>query len=165
MVALRCLYLTGLVCWVGGMVVLGALAAPATFDVLEANHGFAGRLEAGDVFGEMLHRFRYFEYGSATILLGCLGVLYRQTPRPPMIWVRVITVAVMFAVSLYSGLGITGQLAAVQLEIEANLATMTDPTQYAAQFDHLYSQTTALQLLNLAGGLSLIYWEARARIA
>jgi len=68
-VALRCLYLIALVFWVGGMLALGALAAPATVNVLEA----------GDVFSERL--------------------------------------------------------------------------------------TTSLLLLNLGGGLSLIYWEARERIA
>ncbi len=39
-VALGCLYVIALVFWVGGMLALGALAAPATFDVLEAHHGF-----------------------------------------------------------------------------------------------------------------------------
>ena len=165
MVALRCLYLIALVSWVGGMVALGALAAPASFDVLEARHGFPGRLEAGEVFGEMLRRFRFIEYGSATILLGCLGVLFYRTPRPLALGIRVITVVAMLGVSLYSGLGITGQLQAVQLEIGTNIANATDSTQYAAQFDYLYSLTTALLLLNLAGGLSLIFWEARARIA
>ena len=165
MVALRCLYLIALVFWVGGMVALGSLAAPATFDILEAHHGIAGRLEAGEVFGEMLRRFRFFEYGSATILLGCLGVLYSHTPRPAAIGIRVITVVAMLAVSLYSGLGVTGQIAAVQLEVESNIGSLTDGSQYAARFDSLYTLTTSLLLLNLGGGLSLIYWEARARIA
>ena len=165
MVALRCLYLIALVFWVGGMVALGALAAPATFDVLEQHHGVGGRLEAGEVFAEMLRRFRFIEYGSATMLLGCLGVLFYRTPRPTALGIRIITVVAMLGVSLYSGLGITGQLEAVQLEIGTNLASQTDSAQYAARFDHLYSLTTSLLLLNLAGGLSLIYWEARARIA
>ena len=164
MVALRCLYLMALVFWVGGVLVLGALAAPATFDVLEAHHGFDGRLEAGDVFGEMLRRFRFFEYGSATILLGCLGVLHYRTPRVSAVGIRIITVAAMLAVSLYSGLGITGQIAAVQLEIESNIA-LTNLDQFADRFDYLYTLTTSLLLLNLGGGLSLIYWEARERIA
>ena len=147
------------------MVALGALAAPATFDVLKARHGAGGRLEAGDVFNEMLRRFRFFKYGLATTLLGCLGLLSRQTPRSTAIGIRVITLVGMLAVSLYAGLAITGQIAAVQLAIEDNISTLTDTTQYAARFDYLYSLTTMLLLLNLGGGLSLIYWEARARIA
>ncbi|MCH7747747.1 MAG: DUF4149 domain-containing protein [Acidobacteria bacterium] len=165
MIALRCLYLSALVFWVGGMVALGALAAPAIFDVLEAHHGLSGRVEAGAVFGEMLRRFRFFEYGSATILLGCLGVLYCQTPRPTAIGIRIITVVALLAVSLYAGLGITEQIAAVHLEIASNIATSIDTSQYAARLDFLYRLTTSLLLLNLGGGLSLVYWEARARIA
>ena len=164
MVARRCLYLIALVFWVGGMVALEALAAPATFDVLEAHHGVGGRLEAGDVFGETLRRVRFFEYGSATILLGCLGVLVYRSPRPAAIGVRVITVVAMLGVSLYSGLVIAGQLEAVQLKTGSTIASLTDSTQYAARFDYLYSRTSSLLLLNLAGGLSLIYWDARARI-
>ena len=165
MVAVRCLYLIALVFWVGGMVALGALAAPATFDVLEAHHGFGGRLEAGDVFGEMLRRFRFFEYGSATILLGCLGTLFSRTPRPTAIGIRVVTVVAMLGVSLYSGFGITGQIDTLQLEIQRNIASLTDTSPFAARFDHLYTLTTSLLLVNLGGGLSLIYWEARAQIA
>ena len=165
MIALRCLYLSALVFWVGGMVALGALAAPAIFDVLEAHHGLSGRVEAGAVFGEMLRRFRFFEYGSATILLGCLGVLYCQTPRPTALGIRIITVVALLAVRLYAGLGITEQIAAVHLEMASNAATSIDTGQHAARLDFLYRLTTSLLLLNLGGGLSLVYWEARARIA
>jgi hypothetical protein len=165
MVALRCLYLIGLVFWVGGMVALGALAAPAIFDVLEAHHGFGGRLEAGEVFGEMLRRFRFIEYGSATILLGCLVALSYRTPRPTAIGIRVVTVITMLGISLYAGLVITGQIETVQVEIQNNVATLVDTSQFAARFDSLYALTTSLLVLNLGGGLSLIYWEARARIS
>ena len=165
MVALRCLYLIALVFWVGGMVALGALAAPATFDVLEAHHGFGGRLEAGDVFGEMLRRFRFFEYGSATILLGCFGVLSYRTPRPAAIRIRVVTVVAMLGISLYSGLGITGQLEVLQFEIQSTVGSLADGSQFAARLDYLYTLATSLLLLNLGGGLSLIYREARAKIA
>ena len=161
MVALRYLYLLALIFWVGSMLVLGALAAPAIFDVLEAHHGLGGRLEAGDVFGEMLRRFRFFEYGSATILLGCLGVLRYRTPRVSTIGIRILTVVAMLAVSLYAGLGIPGQIAAVQLELDSAIVDPTDTNQFTDR----YTLTTSLLLLNLGAGLSLIYWEARERIA
>jgi uncharacterized membrane protein len=164
MVALRCLYLIALVFWVGGMVALGALAAPATFDVLEAHHGFGGRLEAGDVFGEMLRRFRFFEYGSATILLGCFGALSYRDPRPAALGIRAVTVIAMLGVSLYAGFVITAQVAEVQVEIQNSIATLGNGGQFAARFDYLYMLTTVLLLVNLTGGLSLIYWEARERI-
>ncbi|MEE2637086.1 MAG: DUF4149 domain-containing protein [Acidobacteriota bacterium] len=165
MVVLRCLYLMSLVFWVGGMVALGALAAPAIFDVLEASHGAGGRLEAGEVFSEMLRRFRFFEYASATILLGCLVTLSYQRPRSEALGIRVVTVLVMLGVSLYSGLGITGQIEELEDVLTMNVALITDMSQFDARFDHLYTMSTLMLLLNLGLGLSLIYWEARARIA
>ncbi len=162
MVALRALYLFALVFWIGGMVAVGTFAAPAIFDVLETYHGAAGRIEAGDVFGEMLRRFRAFEYGSAVVLLGALT--YRG-PRPQGLGIRVATVVTMLCISLYAGLGVTGQIDGLQLEMEANISTLGSPNDYAARYDSLYAQTTILLLLNLGFGLSLIYWEAKARIA
>ena len=165
MVVLRCLYLVALVFWIGGMVALGTFAAPAIFDVLEIHHGAAGRLEAGDVFEEMLRRFRAFEYGSAVVLLAALGTLTYRGPRPAVLGVRVATVVVMLCISLYAGLGITGQIDGLQAEIEANIASLGAPNDYAARYDGLYAQTTMLLLVNLGLGLSLVYWEARASIA
>ena len=165
MVALPALYLLALVFWIGGMVALGTFAAPAIFDVLETYHGAAGRIEAGEVFGEMLRRFRAFEYGSAVVLLGALGTLTYRGPRPPGLGIRVATVVTMLCISLYAGLGVTGQIDGLQLEMEANISTLGSPNDYAARYDNLYAQTTILLLVNLGFGLSLIYWEAKTRIA
>jgi hypothetical protein len=71
----------------------------------------------------------------------------------------------MLGVSLYAGFGITGQIEAVQVDIQNTVASLGDNSQFAARFDSLHALTTSLLLLNLGGGLSLIYWEARARIA
>ncbi len=165
MVVLRCVYLLALIFWVGGMVALGTFAAPAIFDVLEAHHGVAGRLEAGDVFGEMLRRFRSFEYGSAAVLLAALGTLTYRGPRPSVLGIRVTTVVVMLCISLYAGLGITGQLDGLQAEMQRNISSLAAPNDYAVRYESLYAQTTVLLLVNLGFGLSLIYWEAKARIA
>ena len=54
MLALRYAALLALVAWVGGLIALGALAAPATFDVVAARQLPDGRLLAGAIVGEML---------------------------------------------------------------------------------------------------------------
>ena len=56
MLALRYAAVLALVVWIGGLVALGALAAPAAFDVLGAR-GAEGRALAGSVVGETLRRF------------------------------------------------------------------------------------------------------------
>ncbi|MDG2041163.1 MAG: DUF4149 domain-containing protein [Ilumatobacter sp.] len=165
MVALRTLYLLALVFWIGGMVALGTFAAPAIFDVLETHHGAAGRLKAEDIFAEMLRRFRAFEYGSAVVLLGALGTLTYRGPRPAALRIRVATVVTMLCISLYAGIGVAGQIDGLQREMEANIATLGGPNDYAVRYDNLYAQTTTLLLINLGFGLWLIYWEAKAHIA
>ena len=52
MLLLRYIALLALVVWVGGLVALGAIVAPATFDVMAARQVADGRLVAGAVFGE-----------------------------------------------------------------------------------------------------------------
>ena len=52
MLALRYVYVLALVVWLGGMVVLGAIVAPATFQVLQASAPATGRALAGAVFGD-----------------------------------------------------------------------------------------------------------------
>ena len=56
---LRLVSLVLLALWVGGLAVLGFVAAPAIFAALEAHDPTAGRALAGAVFGAVLWRFHY----------------------------------------------------------------------------------------------------------
>mgnify|MGYP003343052626 CR=1 FL=1 len=57
MLALRYVYVLALVVWLGGMVVLGAIVAPTTFQVLQAREPVTGRALAGELFGTIIARF------------------------------------------------------------------------------------------------------------
>jgi len=59
MLALRYAYVLALVLWLGGMVVLGALVAPTTFQILQAAAPDGGRALAAELFGVLLARFHY----------------------------------------------------------------------------------------------------------
>ena len=72
MIALRYVYVVLLALWLGGMVALGGLAAPATFAVLQQEHPDTGRTLAGQVFGETLKRFHVASYVVAGLLLASL---------------------------------------------------------------------------------------------
>jgi len=122
----RCLYLISLFFWIGGMVVLGALAALATFDALEASLGVAGRLEAVAVFRGTLRRFRFFEFGPTTTLLGCLVTLSYQRRRPGALGIRIATGLTILGVTLYLEFSVTGQIAKVESVIASNVALRTD---------------------------------------
>ena len=62
---LRYVALLALVVWVGGLFALGAIAAPATFDVMAIRQIPDGRMLAGAVFGEILRRFFLVELRAA----------------------------------------------------------------------------------------------------
>src|ERR1051325_5810151 len=82
MLALRYVYVLALVVWLGGMLILGAVVAPTTFEVLQTQAGSAGRELAGAVFGTALARFHYVAYGAGAVLLLTLGAMRVLGPRP-----------------------------------------------------------------------------------
>jgi hypothetical protein len=68
MLALRYVSLLTLVVWVGGLVALGAIAAPVTFDVIAARHVPEGRVLAGAIFGGILRQFHYVSYACGVVM-------------------------------------------------------------------------------------------------
>ena len=89
MLALRYVYVLALVVWLGGMVILGAVVAPTTFQVLQASVPATGRELAGAVFGTMLARFHYVAYVAGGLLLVTLAAMRVLGPRPAHVGVRV----------------------------------------------------------------------------
>jgi hypothetical protein len=159
--ALRYVYVLTLVIWLGGMIVLGALVAPMTFQVLQAHDPSTGRELAGELFGSILARFHYVAYGAGGLLLATLFAMRLLGPRPRTFGVRAAIVAVMLLISLYSGLVVLSQIDALQAE------SGVAPSQLAAgdvrriRFDELHLLSTRLMLVTMAGALVLLYWEAR----
>src|SRR4029453_12511291 len=115
MLALRYVYVLALVVWLGGMLILGAIVAPTTFEVLQATAGAQGRELAGAVFGAALARFHYIAYAAGGMLLLTLAAMRVLGPRPAHGGVRAVIVAVMLGVALYSGFIVLRQIDAVQV--------------------------------------------------
>src|SRR4051794_38762325 len=114
MLALRYVYVLALVVWLGGMVTLGAIVAPATFQVLQAADPIAGRALAGAAFGVMLARFHYIAYGAGLLLLVTLAAMAVLGPRPPAFAARSSLIVLMLAVALYSGFIVLANIDAIQ---------------------------------------------------
>jgi uncharacterized membrane protein len=163
MLALRYVYVLALVIWLGGMVVLGALVAPTTFQVLEATEPVAGRALAGDVFGATIARFHYVAYAAAGVLLLTLAGMALLGPRPPGFAIRTALVALMLGVALYSGLTVLGQMDALQQQAGGAAARLPPTDARRIRFDELHRLSTRLMFVNMAGALALLYWEARER--
>ena len=161
MIALRYVYLLALVTWLGGIVILGALVAPTTFQLLQATDPAGGRALAGDLFGAFIARFHYIQYGAGVILILALFAMRILGPKPPAVALRAGIVLLMLAIAFYSGVIVLARIDAVQLEIGALASTLplTDPRRI--RFDELHEFATQLMMVNMAGGLALLYWEAR----
>lgn len=164
--------------WLGGMIVLGAVVAPALFSTLGALDPVSGRVFAGEGFGAILQRFHYVAYASGGILLVTLSAMALLGPRPRSFAIRTAIVAVMLAVAAYSGVLVLGEIDTIQQDIAASspapqssatavVATHRLPSSLAAtdprriRFDQLHVLSTRLMMFNIVAGLVLLVWEAR----
>lgn len=161
MLALRYVYVLALVVWLGGMVVLGALVAPTTFDVLQTREPVAGRVLAGDVFGRTIARFHYVEYAAGALLLVTLAAMRLLGPRPAAYAARSAIAAGMLGAALYSGLVVLRRIDAVQREAGGLVSRLPASDARRVRFDELHTLSTRLMLLSMAGALVLLYWEAK----
>jgi uncharacterized membrane protein len=161
MLALRYVYVLALVVWLGGMVILGAVVAPTTFQVLQASAPDTGRELAGVVFGATLARFHYVAYAAGGLLLVTLAAMRVLGPRPAHVGVRALIAALMLAVALYSGMVVLRHIDAVQVEAGGLPSRLPAGDERRGRFDALHLLSTRLMMLNIAGALVLLYWEAR----
>src|SRR3954469_3700814 len=104
MLALRYVSLMALVVWVGGLLALGAIAAPVTFDVIAARQVPEGRALAGAIFGVILQQFHYVSYGCGLVMPLALTARAVLGPRPRRFALRLAIAALMLLAVAYSGL-------------------------------------------------------------
>lgn len=161
MLALRYVALLTLVIWVGGLLALGGIAAPATFDTMGAHQVADGRLLAGALVGEMLRRFELVSYGAGGLLLLTLITRRILGPRPHRFAWRFAIALLMLLASAYAGRVVTAQIHQLQREIGVPPSTLPESDPRRVQFGRLHGLSTSLQLVPLLGGLVLMYWEIR----
>jgi glucose dehydrogenase len=161
MLALRYAALVALAVWVGGVLVLGGIAAPAIFDVVAAREVADGRLLAGAIFGEALGRFHLLSYGLGLFLFVALAARAVLGPRPARLAARLLLVTLMLVAAGYSGLVLTKQIDALRAEIGVAPSSLPDSDPRRAAFGRMHALSTALQLVPLAGGLLLLFFELK----
>jgi uncharacterized membrane protein len=161
MLALRYVYVLALVVWLGGMLVLGAVVAPTIFEVLQAHAPDTGRELAGDAFGVMLARFHYVAYAAGVLMLLMLGAMRVIGPRAAQGGIRAAIVAIMLGIALYSGTVVLRQITEVQAQAGGLPSRLPAGDARRVRFDSLHVLSTRLMMVNIAGALVLLYWEAR----
>ena len=161
MVALRYAYVLALVIWLGGMVVLGALVAPTTFQILQAAAPDGGRALAAELFGVLLARFHYLAYGAGAVLFLTLAVMAILGPRPAAFAIRLAIITIMLGATVYSGVSVIGEMTGIQRAVGALPSSLPSDDPRRLRFDHLHQLSTRLMTFNVVAALALLYWEAR----
>jgi uncharacterized membrane protein len=158
---LRYVHVLALVVWLGGLIALGAVAAPAAFDVLQTRQGDQGRVLAGAVFGEILRRFHLVIYVVGAAALGTLVGMKLLGPRPVGFGLRAAVLSVMLGLALLSGTWVSGRIEALQREIGGPVSRLAPDDQRRVAFGRLHGLSTVLLALNVVGGLVLLSFEAK----
>jgi len=163
MLVLRFATVLAIAVWIGGLLALGAVAAPAIFDVVALRQVPDDRLLAGAIFGEVLRRFHLVSYGCGALILMSLVTRAVLGPRPRRFSLRLTVATLMLAASLYSGMVLSSRIARVQHEIGVSTSPSslpaTDPRRLA--FGRLHGQSTLIQLVPLIGGVVLMLFELK----
>lgn len=149
--------------WIGGLIALGAIAAPAIFEVVSLRQVPDGRILSGAIFGEVLRRFDLVSYGCGALVLATLAVRAVLGPRPRRFSLRAGIAVLMLSASMYSGMVLSSRIAGVQQEIGAGVAPSSLPAgdPRRVEFGRLHGQSTLVQLVPILGGLVLMLFELR----
>jgi hypothetical protein len=160
MLALRYAAVLALAVWVGGLIALAAVVAPAMFDVLGST-GAGGRLQAATVFAETLRRFDRLAYVCGGVILASLTTRAVLGPRPRRFAIRVSIAALMLAATAWTGFVVAPQIERTQREIGGLPSSLPENDARRIEFGRLHQLATELGLVPLAGGLALFFWELK----
>ena len=160
MLALRYAAVLALALWTGGLVVVGAVAAPSVFDILGARSA-EGRVLAGAVVGALLERFTMIAYGCAVVVLLSLVTRGVLGPRPRRFAYRVGGLLLMIAATAYAGSVVAPRIAAMQRSIGTAPSALAESDPRRIEFGRLHGTSVSLQLVPLLGGLALLFWELK----
>lgn len=135
------LFFVALSVWVGGMVALGALAAPALFRHLPSG-------QAGTIFGAILRRFAYVELACGVVALTGASMTYAATRHWAVFsWIRIVALTAMLLISAGATFGVNPKVARLR-DVPGEEARR--------EFDRLHGTSERLALLNVLLGTALL---------
>lgn len=161
MFALRYAALLAAALWVGGLIALGAIAAPSIFDTVAARGVGDGRVLAGAIFGETLRRFHVLSYACGAVITGSLLLRAALGPRPSNSGLRLGLSALMLASALYSGLVLTARIERAREAAGGAPSALAEGDPRRAAFGTLHAMSTVLQIVPVLCGLTLMFWELK----
>lgn len=161
MLVLRYVALIALATWLGGLLMLGGVAAPVAFDVTAARHVADSTELAGALVGEMLRRFHIVCWTAGGVLLLTLIARAILGPRPRRFAWRAALALAMLASSVYAGLVIDARIDNIRKGAGVSIASLAPTDARRIEFGRLHGLSMAFEFVPLLGGLALIYWELK----
>jgi hypothetical protein len=161
MALLRVASLVVLALWVGGLAVLGFVAAPAIFATLEAADPAGGRALAGRVFGDILRAFQPWIWALGAAAFSLLIARSLIGPRPHKLALRLGAVLLMLALAGAGAFFITPRIDALRSSTPQPMASLADGDPRKSEFGRLHGLSSVLLLVTLVTGLGLIWAESK----
>lgn len=147
--------------WIGGLAVLGGVAAPAIFAVLQAHDPVAGRTLAGELFGTILWRYQHVLWITGALQLALLGARAALGPPPRRFKLQFLVLLAMLAATSYSALVIAPKIDRIRTSTPTAIAALPDDSAVKREFGQLHGLSSGLMALALAGALGLFWFDSR----
>lgn len=147
--------------WIGGLAVLGGVAAPAVFAILQLHDPVAGRTVAGEVFGAVLWRYQHVLWIAGGLQLALLGARAALGPRPRGFKLQLILIVGMLAASSYSALAIAPRIDTIRASTSTTIASLPDDSPVTREFGHLHGLSNGLLALAFAGALVMCWFDSK----
>jgi len=161
MALLRVASLVIVAIWVGGLAVLGFVAAPEIFTTLEAADPATGRVLAGQVFGAVFGRFQHWAWVLGGLLVALLLTRALLGPRPRRLALRVWAVTGMVGLSLTTAFFISPRIDQIRRDTNGSVAALPDTDTRKAEFGRLHGLSNIFMLFTLIGGVGLLWAETK----
>lgn len=143
--------------WIGGLLALGYVAAPAAFSVLQAHDPTGGRVLAGELFGTTLLRAQHWLIGAGALQVILLNVRAAVGPRPRHYKVQLIVLLLMLAATGYAAFVIAPHIDAIRIGANGPVAALADANPMKAEFGRLHGWSLGLMALTFVGAISLMW--------
>lgn len=160
MVLLRAASLLILAIWVGGLAVLGLLAAPSIFATLESHDPAGGRALAAQVFGNVFLRFDYLALALGGALIALLLARSLLGPRPRRLSWRIWTIAVMLSLTAATVFVLAPRIDRIRQDTTGTIAALPDSDPRKAEFGRLHGLSGILMIVTIVAGSGLIWLES-----
>ncbi|MBI5642698.1 MAG: DUF4149 domain-containing protein [Deltaproteobacteria bacterium] len=148
---LRFIFLTSLVVWMGMLIFFTFFVAPSIFKVLP-------RELAGDLVGDIFPKYWMIGYIAGILTLASLiGMSIIEKAFPA---IRIAILALMTAITFYSGLVLFERARAVMVEVKAS----SDPVkkeELRKNFKKIHIESAVLNMAVMISGLAVVLFVSR----